>query len=130
DERVDDGFEWVDARLSRVQREPVGGREDAGGVGGAVACRQAQLDGLARGVEADEVHPGRRPGPNGDHLEVTGIHEAWVRGDHPASQVARRSRWAVALLAAMPLEEERVERVEPTEQGGRLLDEPAEQHDP
>ncbi len=50
--------------------QPVGGGEDPGGVGGAVTGRQAELDRLARGIEPDQVHPRRRPGPDRDDLEV------------------------------------------------------------
>ena len=48
-----------------ARREPVGGGEDPGGVGGSVARGQPELDGLAGGVEADEVHARarRRRGP-------------------------------------------------------------------
>ena len=40
--------------------QPVGGRQDPGRVRGSVPGGQPQFDGLARGVEPDEVHAGRR----------------------------------------------------------------------
>ena len=51
---------WMPGR-SRDREQPVGRRQGPGRVARAVARRQAQLDRLARRVEADEVHAGRAP---------------------------------------------------------------------
>ena len=94
-----------------VAAEPVGGGQDPGGVGGSVAGGQPQLDGLAGGVEADEVHPGRRAGPDRDDLEVGRRR----RGAGARPTIRRASSGAVPdgrsrLRAAVPLEEVRIER--------------------
>ena len=62
---------WRPAGAARAI-EPVGGGEDPGRIGGPVAGGQPQLDGLADGIEPDEVHPGRRAGADRDDLEVVG----------------------------------------------------------
>ena len=112
-----------------VAREPVGGGQDPGGVGGAVARGQPQLDGLARGIEADEVHPGRRAGADRDDLEVVGRREPRVTGGDPPGEIDRGAGRSVALRAAVPLEEVRIERLERPEELDRGLDEAAEQDD-
>ena len=117
-------------RRSGAPGEPVGGGEDAGRVGGPVARGQAQLDGLAGGVEADEVHAGRRPGPDRDDLEVVGVRRdadgaATIRRAGRARCPDGRSRFA----APMPLDEVRVEGVDPPEERRRRLDETAEERD-
>ena len=108
--------------------QPVGGGQDPGGVGRPVAGRQAQLDGLAGGIEADEVHPGRRAGPDRDDLELVGGRRAAGAGRDPPGEVDGGPGRPVALGASMPLEQVRVERVERPEQLDRGLHEPAEQH--
>ena len=116
---------WRPAR--RRACEPVGGGEDPGGIGGAVAGGQSQLDGLARSVEADEVHAGRRTGPDRDDLQVVRRAQAGVAIDDPPGQVTRGAGRAVELGAAVPLDEVRIEVVEAPEERDRRVDEPAEQ---
>ena len=120
--------EWRPGGARRAV-EPVGGGEDPGGVGRPIAGGQAQLDGLAGGIEADEVHPRRRAGPDRDDLEVVGGRQARVGGDDPPGEVEGGARRSVALRAAVPLDEVRIERVERPEQLHGGLDQPAEQDD-
>ncbi len=109
--------------------EPVGGGQDPGGVGGSVACGQAQLDGLAGGIEADQVHPGRCTRPDGHDLEVVGARQPWMGGRDATGEVAGRAGWTVPLRPAVPFEQVRIERLERSEQVHGGLDQPAEQHD-
>ena len=95
-----------------ARRQPVGGGEDPGRVGRAVARGEAQLDGLAGGIEADEVHPGRRAGPDRDDLEVVRSGQPRMAVDDPLGQVARGAGRPVELGPAMPLDEVRIERVD------------------
>ncbi len=115
---------------SRGERvEPVGGGEDPAGVGRAVARGQPELDRLAGGIEADQVHPRRLARPDRDDLEVVGGRQARMVRDDPADEVQRGSGRPVALRASMPLDEVRIERLERPEQVDSGLDQPAEQDD-
>ena len=110
--------------------QPVGGGEDPGRVGGPVARGQPQLDGLAGGIEADEVHPRRRAGPD----------RRRPRGRRGRSGAGGRRRSGGRGRRAVPDGRSRLARrchstrygsnaVERAEQLDGRLDEPAEEDD-
>src|SRR5438093_1567735 len=127
----------MEAGSAWFAQEPARRRESALRVGRSIACRQAQLDGLAWGIEAHEVHAGCSARADHRDLQLVAlarplaarIGEARFRRmgcENPAREVPCRPGWAVGLRAAVPLDQVGVEGIDGAEQLHRTIDRPAE----
>ena len=86
-----------------VRQQGVRGEQGSGHVGGAVPCRDAQLDGFTRGVEADDVHPRGGAGAEGDHLQhVRDPARPTPRPGAPGASSPRCGRIRSAMASAVP----------------------------
>ncbi len=124
---------WLGSASSAVGRE-----QGSGHVGGAVTCRDAQLERLARAVEADDVHPRVAAGAQRHDLQHVGIRRARPLGQarlalggqvrqEPLGDGERRAGRAVRLRAAVLLEDVGVVVGEAAEEAGGLLGQLAEE---